>query len=359
MISQIFHQFRRLTAVMPLLVAVPGISLAQDAGGLGSVSTCPAAPEISATALSFVLSPQSGLTLFQADAATLTIVRQAYISSPDLAPEIARQAVLAVSKLAASAATRSAALANDTTSADALAAPAAIGISATTGYSATLQSVLRGAVQGCASTGMTTTDLKNIFSAFCSAIVIESAKQAGASAALLQNGPLPVEKSLPMDNAENAVAVIKSLVVCFGQTAASLGISQIEIAGSINLAGQDAMVTAKSITADTIATDFSSWTAGQTASQTASQVAVQVALQVAQQVAKEVAAQIVAQVYQPIVGAQESGNQFQSPSSASTISTTPGQNLPGPFPNPPVPTPTPFPTPPPTPVPTPTPPSTR
>jgi hypothetical protein len=353
MTSRFFHQAGSLAALTAMLLSVPSLVRAQGTGGLGSVSTCPAAPEITATAVSYLLSPQSGLSLFHANAAAFTVVRQACISSPNLAPQIARQAVQAVSRSAAAAANRSAALANGTSSADALASPAAVGVSATTGYSETINRVLRGAIQGCASTGMTTTDLKNILSAVCSAIVIESAKQAGASAALSQKGPLPVEKSLPMDNAQNAVAVIKGVVETFSKTAAALGIPQIEIAGSINLAGQEAMETAKNINADTIATEVSSLAAGQMARD----VALQVALQVAQQVAKEVAAQITAQVYWSGLGSQKGADQNQSQPGA-VPPTIPGIQ-PGPFPNPPVPTPTPFPTPPPTPVPTPAPPSRR
>jgi hypothetical protein len=333
MTSRFFHQAGSLAAMTAMLLSVPALVRGQDTGGLGSVSTCPQAPEITATAVAYVLSPQSGLTLFQANAATFSVVRQACISSPELAPQIARQAVLAISRSAATAAKRSAALANGTSSADALASPAAVGVSATTGYSTIIQSVLRGAIQGCASTGMTTTDLKNILSAVCSAIVIESAKQAGASAALSQKGPLPVEQSLPMDNAKNAVAVIKEVVQTFSKTAAALGILQIEIAGSINLAGQEAMETAKNISADTIASEVSSLAAGQMARD----VALQVALQVAQQVAKEVAAQITAQVYQSVLGVQDGTDQ--------NLSQSPGEIRPGPFPNPPVPTPTPLPTP--------------
>ena len=352
MTSRFIHQAGSLAAITAMLFSVPAVVRAENAGGLGSISTCPAAPEIAATAVSFALSPQSGLTLFQANAATLTIIRQSCISTPNLAPQIARQAVLAISRSAALAANRSAALPNGTSPADALAAQAAVGVSATTGYSEIIQTVLRGAIQGCASTGMTTTDLKNILSAVCSAIVIESAKQAGASAALSQQGPLPVEKSLPMDNAEHAVAVIKEVVATFSKTAAALGIPQVEIAGSINLAGQEAMETAKKITAETIAAEVSGLAAGRMARD----VAVQVALQVAQQVAKEVAAQIVAQVYQSVLGTQEAADQSKY---GTTLPTAPGEVRPGPFPNPPVPTPTPFPTPPPTPVPTPTPPSPR
>lgn len=347
--SRFFQRSGRLIAAMATFVAMPAVGLSQDAGNLGSVSTCPTAPGITSAAVSFVLSPQSGLTLFQANAAILTTVRQACISSPNLAPEIARQAVLAISSGASSAAVRSAALANGTGSEAALASPADAGISATTGYSAAIQSVLRGAIQGCASTGMTTADMKNIFSAICSAIVLESAKQAGVSSVLSQKGPIPVDKSLPMDTVENAVAVIKEVVESFSKTASALGISQVEIAGSINLAGQEAMATAKGINADTVSAEVLLLAAGQMPSQ--------MAVQVAKKVANKVADQIVAQAYQPIVGSQVSGNQTELPYSTVPFASTPGQNLPGPFPNPPVPTPTPFPTPPPTPVPTPTPPS--
>jgi hypothetical protein len=318
-----------LAIVMALTLAAVTRIDAQDSGGLGSVSTCPSAPQISAVATSFALAPQSGLNLSQANAAVHTIVQQAVKSAPNLAPQIAQQAIATITQTAEITAKNSQASHNGVSVQELLDTPAHVAVSATAGYSAAVQSVVQGTIQGCSSSGMIQSDLKNIISAIASTIVTEAAKQAGVTAATTQNGAVPAaEKSLPMDNAQNSVAVIKDVVASVTQQASALGIPPAEIATSINDAGQDAKAVAQNIGTDVVAAAVSRQTAGQVASQVAAQVAQQVAAQVAQQVASQVAAQVnqVTKDTQKAVEQSQSANPG-SQNSPSTVPTAPGQSV--------------------------------
>ena len=320
--SRLLSQAGSLSALAVVLFSAPSVVRAQNGRGFGSVSTCPAAPQISAAASSFLLSPRAGLTLNQASSGIHAVVQQTVRAAPNMAPQIAQQTIASISMAASSAAQRSEATHNGASTTEALAAPAAAGTTATAGYMAVVQSVVQGAIQGCASTGMNTTDLKNIISAIATTIVTEAAKQSGATAMASKNGDLPAEKSLPMDNAQNAVAVIKAVVSTVTQTAGALGIPPVEIAGSINRAGQDSIATAKNLSSDVI----SSAVAGQTAGQVASQVASQVAQQVAQQVAKEVAAQV-NQVTKDVQKSQNQNSSGNSQNTPNTLPIAPGQPI--------------------------------
>jgi hypothetical protein len=142
-ISRIFHRARFLAATTLGLTSLGSAVLrAQDAsGGLGAVSKCDAAPQIAAAASTFVVS-QSGLSPSQANAALSAAVQQACRSAPNASAQIAQQAITAIAQQSSSAQ-----------------ASAAGGAGAGTVSTAAIQSIVQGAIQGCAAAGMTAGDL--------------------------------------------------------------------------------------------------------------------------------------------------------------------------------------------------------
>ena len=336
-----------------------GVFAAQETGGLGSISTCSPAPQIVSAAIAFSLSPQSGLTGAQAIAGIQNIVRQASISAPYLAPQIAAAAMQSISRAASVSASSGHALANSTTASEARSTPSSSAITASENYKEAVVSIILGIFAGAATEGKNKEVLTQITMALSETLLRDATEQATLSAVMKNSGSQAASNQLPMDTVEEGVSCAKTLVAAVTIAATRLGFNPQEVANSINKAGIQCVKNAESI-----GTQVAQQVASSVASQTAQAIAVQVAQETAKEVAKTIEQHVDSETTQQIQQVQQiQGNDQNAPNPIAVGLPAENQN---PFTGPPPisqptatpnPSPTETPSPTPTPTPTPTPPS--
>ena len=344
-----------LKALLPLLGILMGQPLpAQENGGgggeLGSVSTCPATPEIAASAITFAFAPQSGLNGDQSAALIRNIVHQASISAPYLSAQTAAACVQAISRSATATVVSGQGLPNSTSAEVAKTTTAQRSITTTEGYKEAIAAIARGAITGSVNGVNDISSVIKVCTAIAVQLVKDSAAQAEVAYAMKQAGTLKESSEPPIDNVQNGEAVAKAFVAAASSAAMHLGFNPQEVAQIINTAGVAAVDAAGKIGNQSTGGAY-----GQAPGQVAQQVALQVAQQVAEAVAKEIRLHTDTKSYQQTQQYQNNNQDAPNP----TLAGLPGESQ-NPFVGPPPipqPSPTPNPSPTPTPAPTPTPPS--
>ena len=341
-----------------ILVGCPLIAQENGGGGLGSVSSCPATPEIAASAVTFAFTPQSGLNGAQSAALIRNIVHQASISAPYLPAQIAAACVQAISRSATATVVSGQGLPNSTSAEVAKSTTAQKSITTTEGYKEAIASITQGAISGSANSVNDISTLIKVCTAIAVELVKDSAEQAEVAANMKRAGTLSDTSEPPINDVQNGVAVAKAFVAAASSVAARLGFNPQEVAQVINTAGTAAVDAAGKIG------QLTGGITGQPAGQAAGQAAQQSPGQVAYEVAEAFALQITASTD---TKSTQQGQQTQQTQNNSQNAPNPTEaGLPGESQNPfvgpppipqPSPTPNPSPTPTPTPVPTPTPPS--
>jgi hypothetical protein len=372
MISMKLGTSKMATALMALvgLAASLGPLLpahAQDGGGLGSVSSCPAAAEIAAAATIYALSNDSGLTSRQASALLTTTMRQLSMSAPEQATALNVAAMKALQQVVLDSAAAGKTPQSDLSHDQVAALPPEEAITTPDGYRKMTKAVIQGGVDGAMSMGFGAEGLQ----ALVTAVTISMVQDAGTQAALAvtQNKTGENTKFLPMSDAETAKDVTSLIVSTIVEVALRAGFTDKEISTAINKAAADATEAADKI-GDLLAAQSAAATGTSAATSVANEVASAVAKETAAAVAKAVAAEIKNHVDTKIQpGAQDPEavtDTLSTPGvgTRDTLPTAPGQAIiPGVNVPPqnlsPLPTPTPKPTPTPTPKPTPTPASPR
>ncbi|MCX6960417.1 MAG: hypothetical protein NTW91_09120 [Verrucomicrobia bacterium] len=277
--------WKALPLLLGLLMGRPLIAQEGGAGGgLGAVSTCPAAPEIAATAIAFALSPQSGLNGAQATAQIRNIVQQAARSAPYLPAQIATASFAAISKAATDASAAGQSLPTSSSSEGAKTASAQQSITSAAGFQEAIASITAGVISGTAGDGHDVAGLAKICTAIAAQLVTAAGEQAAKVAVMKQEGKLTDSTTLPMGTVEDAVAAAKAFVAAATSMALQLGFSPAEVGLAINTAA----VAAKDAAAK-IAQQVAGNVAGNVASQVAGQVAGQVAAAVSQSIAASTA----------------------------------------------------------------------
>ena len=313
----------RISLCLVVWGMTPGGVMAQ----VGSIGNCPATPEITRVAVTFVLSPQSGLTGQQADALLQGIVQQATRSAPYLAAQIVTASVRAVSTAAIAEAKAGQGVPNSTAADQTKSLPAALRVTAVQGYALSIEAITLGAVQG-SSDNLDIAMFKKVCSAIAVQLILDAGNQAAMTAELKQAGKLNESTEPPMDSAETGALVAKTFVAAAEAAGTRLGFSAQEVARAINTAGADALAAA----------DKMKTAADQ--QKTAAAPKPDVSGQVASQVASQVAAQ------QSQSGTQNAQNSAAPGQSTTITGNSTGNNSPA-FANPPpAPTPTPSPKPP-------------
>ena len=351
------------------LISVPHAA-AQE---LGTISTCPPAPEISAAAVAFALSNDSGLNARQSSALLTTMMRQITLSAPYLAPESTLAAMKSLQQSVLASSAKGTATPRDATPEQVSMLSPEEAVTTPEGYRKMTKAVIQGGIDGAMTAGLGAEGLQKLITAVTVSLVADAALQAAKSA--VNNPNKDPSKSLPMDTPEEGSALTKVIVNTIVQVALKAGFTDQEISTAINKAGDVCVETAKNLENAILKPGAGGGTdqaVDSVAGQVAAQVASQVASQVAAQVAKEVAIAVASAVASEIKNHVDTKSQQMAPDpeavtdslstpgvgTRDTLPTAPGQAIiPGVNVPPqnlsPLPTPTPTPTP--TPVPTPTP----
>jgi hypothetical protein len=321
--------------------------LAQEGGGLGSVSACPSAPIIADAAISYALSQDAGLSASQASAVIQNIIQQSSQSAPYAAPQIVSQVLAGISQAAKDASSQGLALPNSIAPEQAASLPAALAVTTTSTYKELCATVVAAAIRGLGHNAAQSPDLfAQVLVAAATSIVRDAGVQAARTAINTLNGPHDDTQSLPMDNAEDSVAVIKAMMASILDSAFAAGVTQDTLRKALASAHAKCVTEAQNISAvlanDPViqaasqapAQEAASTVAGQTASQVAgqagSQVAGQTASQVAEQVAQKIAAAVASLVVLPPDAAIPARNHSMTPytenDSPPTLPTAPGDS---------------------------------
>ena len=321
--------------------------LAQEGGGLGSVSACPSAPIIADAAISYALSQDAGLSASQASAVIQNIIQQSSQSAPYAAPQIVSQVLAGISQAAKDASSQGLALPNSIAPEQAASLPAALAVSTTSTYKELCATVVAAAIRGLGYNAVQSPDLfAQVLVAATTSIVRDAGVQAARTAINTLNGPHDDTQSLPMDNAENSVAVIKAMMASIIDSAFAAGVTQDTLRKALASAHAKCATEAQNISAvlandpmiqaasQAPAQEAASTVAGQTASQVAgqkaSQVAGQTASQVAEQVAQKIAAAVASLVVLPPDAAIPARNRSMTPYTENdtppTLPTAPGDS---------------------------------
>lgn len=292
-----------------LLVAAQLLQLLPaGAQELGTISTCPAAPVIAAASSTYALSNETGLNARQASALVTAIMNQLTLSAPEFATPSTVASMNAIQSTVLAAASKGLAPTESLGHDQIAELPPEQALLTGDGYRKMTKAIVQGAVQGAMTMGMGADGLRDLVTAVTTAMVVDAAKQAAATAIRKDNGTLTPGNALPMDNAEAGKDVTATVVSTIVLVAKAAGFSDKQVSDAVNRAGDECTKIAQNIdqvltpealgsvtagaTASGPANDVASGVAGQVAGQVASQVASQVATQVATQVAKQVAAQV-------------------------------------------------------------------
>jgi len=364
--------------ITPALVALVGLASslgtlpqvrAQDGGGLGSVSSCPAAAEIAAAATIYALSNDSGLNARQASALLTTTMRQLSMSAPEQATALNVAAMKALQQVVLDSAAAGKTPQTDLSHDQIAALPPEEAITTPDGYRKMTKAVIQGGVDGAMSMGFGAEGLQALVTAVAVSMVQDAGTQAALAATQNKNGENA--KFLPMSDAETAKDVTSLIVSTIVEVALRAGFTDKEISTAINKAAADAIEAANKI-GDLVAAQSAAAAGNAAATSVANEVASAVAKETAAAVAKAVATEIKNHVDTKIQpGAQDPEavtDTLSTPGvgTRDTLPTAPGQAInPGvntppsslsPQSTPtPSPSPSPSPTPTPTPIPTPTP----
>jgi hypothetical protein len=321
--------------------------LAQEGGGLGSVSACPSAPIIADAAISYALSQDAGLSASQASAVIQNIIQQSSQSAPYAAPQIVSQVLAGISQAAKDASSQGLALPNSIAPEQAASLPAALAVTTTSTYKELCATVVAAAIRGLGYNAVQSPDLfAQVLVAATTSIVRDAGVQAARTVINTLNRPHDDTQSLPMDNAENSVAVIKAMMASILDSAFAAGVTQDTLRKALASAhakcdteaqnisavlANDPMIQAASqAPAQEAASTVAGQTASQVAGQTASQVAGQTASQVAEQVAQKIAAAVASLVVLPPDAAIPARNRSMTPYTENdtppTLPTAPGDS---------------------------------
>jgi hypothetical protein len=274
--------------VLALLLVMPTLR----AQGLGGVSSCDQAPQITAAATSFALQGDSGLNARQASAVVTTVVRQATQTAPYAMSEICNAAMQTVQATALQTAAQGKSPPENLSHEEVAQLPPSEAVAVADGYRKMTKAVVQGAIDGGVSAGIEAPELQKLIASVTVSMVKDAGVQAALTAATSKNGTPDPSKGLPMDTAEEGKAVTAMIVATLSQVAKNAGFSDKEISTAINRAAAECVATAQNIDA-VIRQSVASQVAGQVAGQVANQVASQVAVEVAKQVATAVAAEVV------------------------------------------------------------------
>jgi len=326
---------------------------AQEGGGLGNVSSCPAAAEIAAAATIYALSNDSGLTSRQASALLTTTMRQLSMSAPEQATALNVAAMKALQQVVLDAAAAGKTPQTDLSHDQIAALPPEEAVTTPDGYRKMTKAVIQGGVDGAMSMGLGAEGLQ----ALITAVTVSMVQDAGLQAAIAVNQNKSGEnaKFLPMSDAKTATDVTSLIVSTIVQVALTAGFTDKEISTAINKAASEAFEAAKNIS-DIAAAQSASAAGTDAATSAANEVASAVAKETASAVAKAVAMEIKNHVDTKIqLGTQDPEAVTDSLSTPGvgtrdTLPTAPGQAIiPGVNVPPqnlaPLPTPTPVPTP--------------
>ena len=336
---------------------------AQEGGGLGSVSSCPAAAEIAAAATIYALSNDSGLNSRQASALLTTTMRQLSMSAPEQATALNVAAMKALQQVVLDSAAAGKTPQSDLSHDQIAALPPEEAVTTPDGYRKMTKAVIQGGVDGAMSAGFGAEGLQALVTAVAVSLVQDAGAQAALAATQNKNGENA--KFLPMADAETAKDVTSLIVSTIIDVALRAGFTDKEISTAINKAAKDAFEAADKI-GDIVGTQSASAAGVGAATSAANEVASAVAKETASAVARAVAMEIKTHVDTKIqLGAQDPEAVTDSLSTPGvgtrdTLPTAPGQAIiPGVNVPPQNLSPLPTPTPTPTPVPTPTPASPR
>lgn len=278
---------------------------------LGSVSTCPAAPEIAAASTAYVLSNEAGLTSRQASALVTSMMNQLTLSAPEFATPATIASMSAIQQAVLDSAAKGQTPTENLTHEQVAALPPEQAILTPDGYRKMTKAVVQGAIQGAMTMGMGADGLRALITAVTTSMVLDAAKQAAQTAIRKENGTYSPSNQLPMDNAENGKEVTSLIVTTIVQVGLRAGYSDKQISDAVNKAGDECTKIAENIDqllGDLPAGGTSADVAAGTANQVASQVASQVAKQVAAEVAKAVAAEVKFHVDTTMQGAANDGD---------------------------------------------------
>lgn len=266
--------------LLALILVLPNLR----AQGLGGVSSCAQAPQITAAAASFALQNNTGLNSRQASAVLTTVVRQASQSAPYLADANCTAAMNSIQKTVLQTASRGQTPQGNLSRDEVATLPPEEAVATPDGYRKMSKAVVQGAIEGAVSSGLNAEGLQKLTAAVTVSIVKDAAAQAAVNAASSQNGTTDPSHGLPMDNVEEAKTVTAALVGTIVQVAVKAGFSEKEVSTAIERAAAQCVAEAQNV-GSTIQNGVPGGVAADVASQIAGQVATDVAKQVATAVA--------------------------------------------------------------------------
>jgi hypothetical protein len=312
--------------VLALLLVIPNLR----AQGLGGVSTCPSAPQITAAATSFALQGDTGLNSRQASAVVTTVVRQATQAAPYAMSEICTAAMQTVQATVLQTAAQGKTPQGDLSHEEVAQLSASEAVAVADGYRKMTKAVVQGAIDGGVSAGIDAPELQKLIASVTTSMVKDAGLQAALTATTSKDGTPDPSKGLPMDTAEEGKTVTAMIVATIAQVAKNAGFSDKEISTAVNRAAAECVNVAQNIDS-VIRQGVASEVAGQVAGQVANQVASQVAVEVAKQVATAVAAEVVKPTSQLSVpdggeGRDDAPTQNQN-NAPKTLPTAPGQTI--------------------------------
>lgn len=280
-----------LVPVLALVLVIPNLR----AQGLGGVSTCPSAPQITAAATSFALQGNNGLNARQASAVVTTVVRQATQAAPYAIAEICTAAMQTLQQTVLQTAAQGKTPQGNLSHEEVAQLSPSESVAVDDGYRKMTKAVVQGAIDGGVSAGIGAPELQELIAAVTTSMVKDAGTQAALTAATSKNGTPDPSKGLPMDTVEEGKTVTALIVSTIAQVARTAGFSDKEISTAIDRAAAQAVAAAQNIES-VLKQEASRGVANQVAGQVANEVASQVASQVAAQVAKQVATAVAAEV---------------------------------------------------------------
>ncbi len=263
--------FVPILPVLALLLVIPNLR----AQGLGGVSSCNQAPQITAAATAFVLQGDTGLNSRQASAVVTTVVRQATQAAPYAMAEICSAAMQTVQQTVLQTAAQGKTPQGDLSHEEVAQLSPQEAVAVSDGYRKMTKAVVQGAIDGGVSAGIDAPELQKLIASVTTTMVKDAGIQAALTATTSKNGTPDPSKGLPMDTAEEGKTVTAMIVATIAQVAKNAGFSDKEISTAVNRAAAAAVATAQNIDS-VIRQGVASEVAGQVAGQVATAVAAEV-----------------------------------------------------------------------------------
>ncbi len=229
--------------VLALVLVIPNLR----AQGLGGVSTCPSAPQITAAATSFALQGDTGLNSRQASAVVTTVVRQATQAAPYAIAEICTAAMQTVQQTALQTAAQGKTPQGNLSHEEVAQLSPSESVAVDDGYRKMTKAVVQGAIDGGVSAGIGAPELQQLIAAVTTSMVKDAGTQAALTAAASKNGTPDPSKGLPMDTAEEGKTVTAMIVATIAQVAKTAGFSDKEISTAVNRAAAECVNVAQNI----------------------------------------------------------------------------------------------------------------